>query len=75
MIEGELKRLRSCVDLVSEADQAAFEELADMCRNNAMAGSAACNPILFEPMVMSMLLGQQKRLNKLEMSLEKGSNL
>jgi hypothetical protein len=42
----------------------------DMCRNNAMAAGNACNPIIFEPMVMSILLGQQKRLRKLEQELK-----
>ena len=41
-----------------------------MCRNNAMAAGNACNPIIFEPMVMSILLGQQKRLRKLEQELK-----
>jgi hypothetical protein len=40
----------------------------DMCRNNAMASGATCNPIIFEPMVMSILLAQQK-LQELEYNL------
>jgi hypothetical protein len=40
-----------------------------MCRNNAMAAGNACNPIVFEPMVMSILLGQQKKFRKLEYKL------
>ena len=48
--------------LTSEEDREAFEELMDMCRNNAMASGAACNPIIFESMVMSILLAQQKRI-------------
>ena len=35
-----------------------------------MAGSNACNPILFEPMVMSMLLGQQKQIKTLQKKLD-----
>jgi hypothetical protein len=35
-----------------------------------MAGSNACNPILFEPMVMSMLLGQQKQIRTLQRKLD-----
>jgi hypothetical protein len=33
-----------------------FDMLMDMCRNNAMASGNACNPIIFEPMVISILL-------------------
>lgn len=45
--------------LNSEEDREAFETLMDMCRNNAAASSNACNPIIFEPMAMSILLAQQ----------------
>ena len=65
-IEDEIRRWKPFVDCLSEPDKAAFEELMDMCRANAMAGSNACKPILFEPMVVSMLLGQQKRIIALE---------
>jgi hypothetical protein len=33
--------------LTSEEDREAFEELMDLCRSNAMASGAACNPIIF----------------------------
>ena len=41
----------------------------DMCRSNGMASGAACNPIIFEPMVMSILLAQQKKLAELQYKL------
>ncbi len=47
-------------------EQEALDELMDMCRNNTMASGAACNPVVFEPMVMSILLGQQKRIHEIE---------
>ena len=52
--------------LQSEEDREHFEELMDMCRSNAMANGAACSPIIFEPMVVSILLAQQKKLRELE---------
>jgi hypothetical protein len=55
--------------LQSTEDQEAFEEMMDTCRNNAMASGAACNPIIFEPMVMSIALAQQKKLAELEFKL------
>ena len=55
--------------LTSEGDREAFEELMDMCRNNAMASGNACNPIIFEPMAMSILLAQQQKLRELEHKL------
>jgi hypothetical protein len=55
--------------LQSDEEKQAFDELMDMCRNNGMASQNACNPVLFEPMVMSILLGHQKKLRKLEHNL------
>jgi hypothetical protein len=42
--------------LQRKEEREAFHMLMDMCRNNAMASGNACNPIIFEPMVMSILL-------------------
>ena len=42
--------------LTNDEDREAFDELMDMCRNNALATGSACNPIIFEPMVLSILL-------------------
>ena len=55
--------------LPSDGDKQAFEELMDLCRINSMAAGNACKPILFEPMVMSILVGHQKKLRKLEHNL------
>jgi hypothetical protein len=50
-------------------DRDAFEQMTDACRNHASAGSNATRPEVFEPMVMSILLEQQKRLMRLEKEL------
>ncbi len=55
--------------LSNEEEKQAFDEIMDMCRNLASAGSCACNPIIFEPMVISILLGQQKKIRELEKQL------
>ena len=52
--------------LQREEEREAFDELMDMCRNNAMASGNACNPIIFEPMAMSILVALQKKLEELE---------
>ena len=59
---GFLKALRS-------DDREAFEQIMDACRNYASAGSNATRPVLFEAMVMSILVFQQKKLLKLEKEL------
>lgn len=55
--------------LESNQEKEAFEELMDMCRRNAMASSNACNPVIFEPMAMFILLAQQKKIRELEHKL------
>jgi hypothetical protein len=52
--------------LASEEEREAFDELMDMCRNYASAGSCATNPIISEPMLMSILLSQQRKIRSLE---------
>lgn len=52
--------------LQTEEEQKAFDELMDSCRTNAMAGGNSCNPIIFEPMIMSIALSIQKRIDKLD---------
>jgi len=61
--DGFAKALRS-------EDRGAFEELMDACRVFASAGSNATQPVLFEPMVMSILLFQQKKLVRLTKELD-----
>ncbi len=69
-LEDEIYRWRSFRKALHSAeDQEAFDVMMDMARNNAMAGGAACNPIVFEPMVMSILLAQKKQLDQLECEL------
>ena len=66
-LEDEIDRWKSFRNaLASEEDKAAFDDLMDMCRNNGMAGGAASNPIIFEPMAMSIVLPQQKKIRRLE---------
>jgi len=50
-------------------DREAFEQMTDACRNHASAGSNATRPEIFEPMIISILLEQQKKLTRLEKEL------
>lgn len=47
-------------------DREAFEQITDACRNYASAGRNVTQPEIFEPMVMSILLEQQRRIMRLE---------
>ncbi len=52
--------------LPSQKDKEAFDVLMDMNRSFVMASGNACNPIIFEPMIMSIILAQKIQLNELE---------
>ena len=68
-LEGEISRWNGFARALRKDDREAFEEMMDMCRGFASEAGNATNPILFEPMVMSVLLAQQKRIRTLEKKL------
>jgi hypothetical protein len=68
-LEGEISRWNGFARALRKSDREAFDELMDMCRSFASAGGNATNPILFEPFVISIILGQQKRILALEKKL------
>jgi len=68
-LDMEIQRWNGFAKALRNDDREAFEKLMDACRNYASAGSNATRPVMFEPMVMSILLYQQKRLNRLEKEL------
>ena len=68
--EDEIRRWNGFAKALRREDREAFQTLMDACRNYASAGSNAVQPLLFEPMVLSMLLSQQLRLQKLQKELD-----
>ena len=69
-LEDEIRRWDGFAKALRTEDRNAFEELMDACRSFASAGSNATQPVLFEPMIMSILLFQQKKLTRLEKELD-----
>ena len=69
-LEDEIQRWSGFAKTLRIEDKQAFDALMDACRSYASAGSNATNPILFEPMVMSILLSQQVKINRLEKALD-----
>jgi hypothetical protein len=69
-IEDEINRWKGFQKALRTEDREAFEALMDACRSYASAGSNATQPILFEPMVMSILLAQQKKIIQLQKALD-----
>ena len=69
-LEDEIRRWNGFTKALRTEDREAFEALMDACRLFASAGSNATQPILFESMVMSILLFQQKKLHRIEKALD-----
>ena len=70
VLDDEIRRWKGFAKALRAEDSEAFEALMDACRLYASAGSNATQPILFEPMIMSILLFQQKKINRLEKALD-----
>jgi hypothetical protein len=68
-LEDEIRKWNGFAKALRKEDREAFETLMDACRSHASAGSNAVQPILFEPMIMSMLLSQQVHLQRLQKEL------
>jgi hypothetical protein len=68
-LDRELQRWSGFAKALRSEDRAAFDQMVDACRNYASAGSNATRPVLFEAMVMSILLHQQKALSRVEKGL------
>ncbi|MGD6810073.1 MAG: hypothetical protein ACQCN3_10290 [Candidatus Bathyarchaeia archaeon] len=69
-VETEIQRWNGFARALRSEDRAAFEAVMDACRSYASAGSNAVQPILFEPMVISILVSQQKTIMRLEKALD-----
>jgi hypothetical protein len=69
-VDDEIRRWNGFAKALRKEDREAFDILMDACRSYASAGSNATQPVLFEPMIMSMLVSQQIRLQKLEKKLD-----
>ena len=69
-LDKEVQRWSGFARALRKGDRTAFEQMMDACRNYASAGSNATRPVMFESMVMSILLHQQKTLNELEKGID-----
>ena len=69
-LEGEINRWSGFARALRKPDREAFDELMDACKSYASASSNSSSPIPFEPLIMSILLGHQKRIRQLECKLQ-----
>jgi hypothetical protein len=72
-LEGEIGRWSGFERALRKDDRETSEKLMDMSRSFALAGSCATNPTVFETMVMSILVAQHVRIQKLERQLKEAS--
>lgn len=68
-LDREVQRWSGFSRALRKEDRDVFEQLIDVCKNYASAGSNYTGPVLFEPMVLSVLIDQQKTLNMLKKDL------
>jgi len=68
-LETEIGRWNGFARALRSEEQAAFAALMDACRSYASAAGNATRPILFEPMMISILLSQQMSLQRLQKEL------
>jgi hypothetical protein len=65
MLEYEIQRWKLFRNALSQSQKEDFDKMMDLARIQATAGSAACNPVLFEPFAVSILLGQHEKIMEL----------
>jgi NADH:ubiquinone oxidoreductase subunit C len=73
-LDKEVQRWSGFARALRKEDREIFEQLMDVCRNYASAGSNATRPVMFEAMVMCILVEQQKTLNRLKKDSATKSN-
>jgi len=69
-LEWEIYNWKPFRDSLVGEEEKAFDAVMDQCRSQATASSNACNPVLFQPMVMSVLLEQQKKIKTLQRKID-----
>ncbi len=69
-LEFEIDRWKGFGRALRSEEREAFEKLMDASRSYASAAGNSTNPILFEPMIMSIMLHLQMSLQKLQKELD-----
>jgi len=69
-VEDEIRRWSGFAKALRKEDREAFDAVMDACRSYASAASNATKPILFEPMMMSIVVSQQISLQTLRKEVD-----
>jgi hypothetical protein len=70
-LEREIERWKGFRKALRAKDAEAFDKMMNACRMVASAGGMATRPILFEAVVMSILLHQEKMLMEIGERLDR----
>ena len=70
-LEHEIERWKGFRKGLRGKDAEAFDRMMNACRLFASAGSMATRPVLFEAMLMSILLHQEKAITEIREKLDK----
>ena len=70
-LEGEIYMWEGFRKALRMRDAEAFDRMMNVCRLHASAASMATRPVLFEAMVMSILLEQEKGIIELAEKLDR----
>ena len=73
-LDDEIRRWDGFAKALRNKDREAFDALMDASRSYAYACNNNVQPIIFEPMVMSILLSQQIRLQRIQKELDAVKN-
>ena len=69
-LESEIIRWQGFARALRVEEREAFEAIMDACRSYASASSNATNPVIFEPMALSIMLHLQLKVMNLEKELK-----
>jgi len=70
-LEGEIAKWEGFRKALRAGDAEAFEKMMNACRIYASAGSMATRPVLFEAMIMSILLDQERMIMEIKERLDR----
>ena len=70
-VEGEIAKWEGFRKALRAGDAEAFDKMMNACRLYASAGSMATRPVLFEAMLMSILLSQEREIAEIRERLDR----
>lgn len=70
-LEGEIRKWNGYERVLRGDNKKFFEELMNASRSYALEGSSAEKDVVFQPMVMSIILAQHKRMSRIEEALNR----